>query len=799
MEIKRATIFILFCFICLFISITPVTAAEQPMLKKYTGWDYGKTGKGFTGEVPALNGRVNDYDWILFQWSALFNFKDGGSSTIANYDVFNVKKKPGDPDFKQEDGFGLIYKSPDSMADLFNGVWKKRPNEVNQKQMDYYREYFKNRGVDYSFDHPYAYELEYNYEFIRTFAVVSRLGGKFEKVQKSGGKSQNVFEISKWPTIKVTTGNELNIKVNADGYVQRSIKVFALPKGVFPDTSKSVNIKAIATDQENYSATVTANAENIAKVLGNEVDIVLEDGYGRTAIESVKLPNEQPMDYLPTKLTLTEAGQLWVKFKYNGEDFIATDYINQRGMPMIANIKMRGATDAEFTLASMYEAILKAGTIKDKQEFSYMLGKVEIGDAPGKYKIIADVTINNPSHPDRAMESPIKMYNNNTLHGEWEIERTAAANDLVAISVTADPNKINKNSTSTITAQVKNVGTDAQTNVLIKFYDDTKEIYSVRKNMPANKTITVGPFKWTGSTTGKHNISVHVDPTKEKPDKDRSNNIATTGVDVTNSDGSSSGEFGQCTLNESTVKGNWSVTYRLITGYPTKSRTVTWTDSKGKSHSSSESYTDYSDPIWETRTVKYNEQLKVTAEVDTKQNIKTSTKTKASDNESRGSWEIIPYANKNSKNAKEITRAGYGFEVKVKTNYSTDWETKVPKGLENTAKPFGTKYYGPSEMYAHIYRSGKSNQLEKVIKLEKTGGDLNQATWELPLQTIKSESGKVYKDRKYYTSIDAPDGYYTIKISSSPAGMNGLEACVIKKVEIYGSMYDDMQNLKKIE
>lgn len=798
MSIKKYSFLIYFCILCVLVSSTPALAADKSMAEKYiSSYKYGYTSeKSFEGVVPALDKRVKDYDWLLFQWTALFQFKDGGSSTIGNYDVFNVKKKPGDPDFKQEDGFGLIYKSRDSMADLFNGVWKKRPNGVSQQQMDYYREHFKDRGIDYAVDHPYAYKLDRYFEFVRTFAVVSRLGGKFEKVQKSGGKSQNVFEISKWPTIKVTTGNELSIKINADGYVQRTLKVSVIPKGAFPDMSQSVSIKTIATDQENYSTTIKANAKEIAKVLGNEVDIVLEDGYGRTAIESLKLPNEQPIDYLPTKLTLTEAGQLWVKFKYNGTDFIATDYINQRGMPMIANVKVRGATDANFDLASMYEAILKAGTIKDGQEFSYMLGKIEIGDAPGTYKIIADVTINNPSHPDRAVESPVKMYNNNTLHGEWTIERAATANDLVAISVTANPNSITKNSTSTITAQVKNVGKDAQSNVLIKFYDDTKEIYSVRKNMPANQTITVGPFKWTGSTTGTHNISVHVDPTKEKPDKNRSNNIATTGVNVSNPDGSS-GEFGQCTLDELTVKGNWSVTYRLITGYPTKTRTVTWTDAKGKSHSSSESYVDYSDPIWETRNVKYNEQLNVTAEVDTKQNIKTDAKTKAGDSESRGSWEIIPYAKKNNKDAKEITRAGYGFEIKVKTSYTTDWETKVPKGLEGTAKPFGNKYYGPDEMYAHIYSSGKFSKLEKVIKLEKTSGDRNQATWELPMQTMKSESGKVYKDRKYYTSIDAPDGYYTVKISSSPAGMNGLEACVIKKVEIYGSMYDDMQNLRK--
>ncbi|MBP1906758.1 hypothetical protein J2Z32_003422 [Paenibacillus turicensis] len=100
-------------------------------------------------------------------------------------------------------------------------------------------------------------------------------------------------------------------------------------------------------------------------------------------------------------------------------------------------------------------------------------------------------------------------------------------------------------------------------------------------------------------------------------------------------------------------------------------------------------------------------------------------------------------------------------------------------------------------MYAHIYSSGKSSKLEKVIKLEKTSGDRNQATWELPKQTMKSESEKTYTDRKYYTSINAPDGYYTIKISGSPTGMNGLEACITKKVEIWGSMYEDMQNLRK--
>lgn len=64
-----------------------------------------------------------------------------------------------------------------------------------------------------------------------------------------------------------------------------------------------------------------------------------------------------------------------MKFNYNGEDFIAKDYINQRDMPMVAKMKVTGATKVNFDMASMYEAILKTGTIKDKQEFSYILGK----------------------------------------------------------------------------------------------------------------------------------------------------------------------------------------------------------------------------------------------------------------------------------------------------------------------------------------------------------------------------------------------------------------------------------------
>lgn len=89
--------------------------------------------------------------------------------------------------------------------------------------------------------------------------------------------------------------------------------------------------------------------------------------------------------------------------------------------------------------------------------------------------------------------------------------------------------------------------------------------------------------------------------------------------------------------------------------------------------------------------------------------------------------------------------------------------------------------------------------MEKRIKLEKTGGDRDSATWEFPEVTNRSESGKVYKDRKYLTSVNAADGNYKVVVSTSGAGMNGLTVCMTKQVEIWGSMYDDVQNLRSVD
>ncbi|WP_342477454.1 CARDB domain-containing protein [Paenibacillus sp. FSL H7-0350] len=792
--IKKRTGILLSIFALLLSITSNVSAAEVPMLRQYVNWEYGKQeANGFAGYIPALDKQVNNNPWQLYQWAGLFTFSDGQTRIVPNYDVFNVKRTPVDQSFSKENGFGLVFKSESALGDLFDSIWAGQPIETKQRQ--YFRNQFLQTANDPIFKkgHEYYYTIQTLYPFLRTSGIVPRMGIKFNSSQKiSDDTYRALYDVSPWPKLTVSQGNALNVAFSSYGYSERDIRVIAVPKGAFPDLSKVVSLtdgKLIHTAEPVYNGNVSVNAKDISKVLGKDVDIIVDDGYGRTAIKSITLPDEQALDFVPTKLTLTDGGQLWVKFRYDGDDIIASDYVKTRGMPMNAAVKIGGVLTAEFSLASMNQSL--PATILNGQEFNYMLGKIEIGDDPGKYYIKVDATINNPVHQDRALESPAVAYNNNMLHGEWMIERVAPKADLIAVSITASPGSITKGGHSSITGKVKNDSAVEQNDVLIRLYDNASKIYETRKSFAAGQTLTVGPFNWTGTSTGVHNLTLSVDPEKEKVDQNRSNNIVTTGCSVVSG---TAGGGSEC--NQPEAAGEWSVSYPVITGYPTKYYSSSYTTADGKTHYFTQYYTDYGDPNWSNTPVTYQENLKISAEVNTKQGIATDLNhPKESDRESRGSWEIIPYAKRSGKDANAITRAGYGIELKVNTTYTTNWETKIPTGLEGTAYSLGGTYYGPDAVYATFYDSNW--KFERQVKLEKTGGDRNNATWELPLTKITSDSGKVYQSRKYMTSVNTTDGYYRIKISTDPAGMNSLVTCITKQVEIYGGMYDDVQNVRR--
>ena len=796
-EIMKRRLLLLVLLALVLSTVVVQAAAIDPMLKGRVGWSYGKTGDFLNGYIPALDATVvRPYE--LSQWKAIFHHAGSGSeNTINNYDVFNVKKKIDDPKFDKENGLGLVHYSKLGLGSLFDAVMTGQT--VKAEQLTYYKESFVSNAEDpiFTAGHPFFYTVD-DVKFLRISGILARMGAVFDRTEKVSETDRRAhFNVSDWPDLNVTADGKLNINFNAHGYSERNIRIIAVPKGSFPDLSIMMNLnddKLINTSVDAYAGSLQVGYKDIVKAIGKEVDIVLDDGYGRTAIKSVSLPEEpEKMDFVPTKLTLTEGGQLWLKFRYDGDDFIRSEFVNSRGIPFKSDVKIGGAITAEFTMPGMFNELPE--TIENGKEFSVLMGKVEIGDKPGKYYIKVSTLINNPNHQDRALETPDKAYLNNEVKGDWVIEIAGPQNDLIAQSITVSPSSLTVGQNTTITAKVKNVGSTNQNGVLIRFYDNQKQIYEVRKNMPANTVISVGGFSWTGSQTGVHSISVHVDPDREVPDKDRTNNVAVTGCSVSGSSGGGTGM--NCTNTD--VVNNWTVTYRLITGYRTKTGTTTVTDSDGKTTTTNYSYTDYTDPIWDSRNVGYSESLNITAEVNTKQGIVTDPKNpKTSDRESRGSWEIIPWANKNGLKPNEVTRAGYGFELKVKTAYKTNWEEKVPVGYENTAKPIVGKYVGPSpgEVVAKIYNS-KGTYVETVTLERTSGGDTGTAVWELPKKSHRFQDGKEEIERKYYTNKDWSDGDVTVQIVVTDSGSQGkIEACITKKVRIYGSMYDDSQNIR---
>lgn len=769
MSKKLLLLLILFCLIC---GSSQAFAAQTPMLNSYISKNYDDEGETLQGVVPAIDSENTVIrPWQLSRWTGIINFPNNTSSTISNYDVFNVKKADGDTSFDKENGFGLVYKSPEALGDLFDAMLKGQTKDISATQLKYFRDTFKENANDTEFKtgNKFYYTLDRTVPFLRTAGIVQRMGIKFSQTKKvSEEERQAIYEASKWPEMKVVQSPQnFTITYSAYGFSDRKVRVVATKKGAFPDLKRIVSLndgKLIAASKETETGTIkVSDFEGLRKEFGDEIDVVLEDGYGRTAIQSVKLPAVSDMDFVPTDLSLTSGNQLWVKFKYKGDDFTTADYINSRGIPMLAKVVITGPQGDSQTLQGMYTESSKNTT--NGQEYAFYLGKVDLGTKAGTYTIKATATINNPNHADRALEMPAISYENNSIDGSWTRE-VITPTDLIAQSVTAAPSSIKEGASSSITAKLKNVGSTTHANVLIRFYDNGEMIHEIRKTMPANQVISAGPFIWKGEEVGDHNIMVKVDPQLEIDDIDRSNNEAYTGCEVTSDDQSP----GNC--SGTSASKSWKIVYPKIVGY-----------------------NEYGNAIWNYVRVNYSESLTLETEVNTKQGIATDLNhPKASDRESRGSWEIIPYAKKSGKDPNAITRAGYGFELTVNTKYKTDWETKVPKGLGGTARPIGGTYYGPDHVYAYVYDT-QGKQVGS-IELEKTSGNRNTATWQFPKKTVNSASGASYTDRKFYTNMKSQDGKYSVKIVSSQAGKSGFSVCGTETVEIYGSVHDDTQDLR---
>lgn len=227
---------------------------------------------------------------------------------------------------------------------------------------------------------------------------------------------------------------------------------------------------------------------------------------------------------------------------------------------------------------------------------------------------------------------------------------------------------------------------------------------------------------------------------------------------------------------------NWTVTYPFITGYQKRDRLDCHVDPYGQLQCVTVSWTDYSSPIWAWQEVVYWEKLEAKVEIRTGQGEETNPfLPKTTDQAHRGAWEIIPYARTRGLDPERVTRAGYGFALKVTTKYQSDWENKIPVGPYGPAIPVGGNYSGPKKVWVDFYDT--RGAFVRTTALERTGGSLGQgeAYWELPLD----------QNRRHQTAVNIPDGDYMVQIRVEGAGKHGLHTCLEEKVRIFGTMYDD--------
>lgn len=390
---------------------------------------------------------------------------------------------------------------------------------------------------------------------------------------------------------------------------------------------------------------------------------------------------------------------------------------------------------------------------------------VDLSNSGIDFEQISSIGMVATINPNYDIYEPLDVRDNNSKSTEIEINHHA---DLIMTGLTVKK-RVTPGERVPVTATITNEYSRPQNNVLVRFQSGTETIYEVRTNFESGESKDVS-FNWTapGYQTVT-NIVATVDPDRGAKDNNRDNNVKSALVNVVDTSQPPPG------LGQTNGCAQWTVSYPVIIGYGG------WTQNP---------YT-----IWQNQYATYNECQNASIQINTKQGIPTDRNNpKDSDSESRGSWAIIPYASNNGLDPNKITRAGYGFEVKVTTKYTNDWETKVPKGLSGTARPYGGSYSGATKVTAYFYNT--RGEYEAAIDLERTGGNGINDTWELPAQTRRTLLGDSITDRKYYTDVNVPDGNYRVVIIASGGGATGVSKQVEENVAIWGSYYDDSQNIR---
>jgi hypothetical protein len=564
--------------------------------------------------------------------------------------------------------------------------------------------------------------------------------------------------------------------------VKEAVRLFPVEPGSVAPEMVIADSYLLITDGQGIMHAYKAEEPVNFKAVSLEPIKALESLDAQASAETEASTATSPEAPVPAKDSLNEGEQAGDR-EYQPGERVQLQFT-------VENTSPEDYTEIPLILTTPDGTVLPGGTVdlKAGERLTVTPWTVEV---PPSGSLLYRATINPEGHPQE-ITAEIKPRIDNTA--EVELNKTVLDLEVVSLSV----------ATPTEAGIVQNIETVIANNTgqaipeaLIQWQEDSKVIREEKVSFAVGESKTLS-FAWRApEREATVNIAVIADPAQLIPDANRANNFKEAYIAVN--------QFVKRSCKEPLDRASWDVVYHIITGYHTKTvyDTVTvGTDEKGNpiTRTEARTVTDYTNPIWEPVTVTYNEWLELDVSVNTKQGIPTDPKNpQKSDRESRGSWEIIPYAEEQSKKLRkkvdpnEITRAGYGFEVTVVTNYQNDWESKVPSGLANTAQPIGGTFAGPARVIAEFFNP--SNKFVKAVELAQVSGRADrtgQCTWMLPATRYTFKDGETIYERKHYTSPDDKDGNYTVQIRVEYAGKHGLYFCKQKNVEIWGDMYDDI-------
>lgn len=481
--------------------------------------------------------------------------------------------------------------------------------------------------------------------------------------------------------------------------------------------------------------------------------------------------------YLPIRQQEGKGGLLAAYDKESGQAALTLAFDSQ----LCSNVVYWQPADSDREFLLVYEAsgltrLLDAGTLQPASGFMDQEGRL--------------LKENKLPHAPAGIKAPEPIIGENyllladgagVLHAYLgkgrELERTA---DL-AITEFLAPSPVLPGEKGLWQAKVANLGEEAVEQARVCWAQDGRILHRQNLDIPGKTSVEIA-FDWPGAAgPGSVRGEVWVEPPELLFDIDESNNRRWSYIQVGN-------PRSKVNCGQTKERGDWTVTYAVLAGYQTRSRTTCHTTAEGTSCSTS-SYTDYNSPIYNYVEVPYQESLSAHITLYTGQGrLPDPARPAPEDQESRGAWEIIPYARKKGWDPNQVTRAGAGFTFQVETVYQTDWETKIPA----KAEAIGGVLTGPDKVTAELYDTRgtlvKTVALQKTQDYQKTGRSL----WQLPLAEHTYQDGTLSRKPWFYTAPDIPDGEFQILVKAEGAGLHGLRLCKAAKVRIYGSIYDDI-------